>query len=132
MSEMASINIPYQEMRAINEIVKSHSNAHIDTLNAVIVFGTLVNSGETRDIELLEVVEGWQGPRRVIFGNTKDLPLRGLATFYFLLPEEFEHPTEVLLDNVDFSSAFLLRRVREAYTMPIKDRKSTRLNSSHL
>ena len=119
MSELSTENIPYDEMRAISLLLKAHGDAHLEAVRAVIAFGSLVATGDSTDIELLEVVEGWQGIRRVEFGSTAQVPLRGLATIYFLTPQEFESPTEMLLTGTDVSSASLLRRVRAAYTVLI-------------
>jgi hypothetical protein len=81
------------------------------------VFGRLVEDGQSRDIEILEVVEEWSGLRFAEFGSTPALPLRGLLHLYFLTPEEFESPRPDKLAGTSWSSAELLERVLPAYAI---------------
>ena len=104
-----STNISYLEYRVIGKLMTAHPPSLNDSLRALIVFGTLVATGESYDINLLEVIENWQGPRHQSYGSTPALPLRGRLNLYFLSPEEFEHPTAAVLD--------LLKRVESAYAI---------------
>jgi hypothetical protein len=110
-------NIPYQEYRAISDLVRAHLEAQNGRLKAVIVFGALVAGRESQDINLLEIVDGWDGPRHARFGSSTSLPLRGQLNLYFLLPSEFESPDTSPLPGETFSSAELLSRVRNAYAI---------------
>ena len=85
----SSGNIPYQEYRAINELMGAHPQELKSNLKALVAFGEIVATGESQDINLLEIVAGWQGPRHVSYGSTTALPLRGRLHLYFLTPEEF-------------------------------------------
>ena len=89
----SSTNIPYQEYRAISDLMNAHPQEMNGSLRALIVFGEIVATGESHDINLLEVVDGWQGPRHVSYGSTEALPLHGRLHLYFLTPEEFEQPS---------------------------------------
>lgn len=109
----SSTNIPYQEYRAISELMNAHPPEMNSSLQALIAFGEIVVTGESYDINLLEVVDGWQGPRHVSYGSTEALPLRGRLNLYFLTPEEFEHPTDVV--------PALLTRVRQAYAILLEE-----------
>jgi hypothetical protein len=95
--------IPYEERRAIGKLLDAHVAEYGDRLRAVVAFGDLVTLGRTFDIDLLEVVESWDGARdgRVgFFRSTSELPLRGELRLYFLSPEEFENPG-VVPDEAD-------------------------------
>lgn len=113
----SSGNIPYQEYRAISELLGAHPSALNGNLRALIAFGELVATGESYDINLLEVVAGWQGPRSASYGSTKALPLRGRLNLYFLTPEEFERPTAAAPAGQTLSSLALLRQVQPAYAV---------------
>lgn len=113
----SSGNIPYQEYRAINALMGAHPQTLDGSLRAAVVFGEIVATGESHDINLLEVVEGWQGPRSVTYGSTEALPLRGRLSLYFLTPEEFERPNLEAVPGQAWSSAQLLSRVRLAYAI---------------
>jgi hypothetical protein len=91
--------IPYEERRAIGKLLDAHFDAYKGRLRAMIVFGDLVTTGQTYDIDLLEVVDGWsssQQGRLGEFRSSADLPLRGRLRLYFLAPQEFEHPEQIL------------------------------------
>ncbi len=112
-----SENIPYQEYRAISELLGANSKEIDRSLRAAIVFGEIVATGDSEDINLLEVIAGWQGPRYVSYGSTDALPLRGRLNLYFLTPEEFEQPSPGPVPGQEWSSAQLLSRVRPAYAI---------------
>ncbi len=113
----SSTNIPYQEYRAISDLMNAHPQEMNGSLRALIVFGEIVATGESHDINLLEVVDGWQGPRHVSYGSTEALPLRGRLHLYFLTPEEFEQPSPEPVPEQPWSSAQLLSRIRPAYSV---------------
>ncbi len=113
----SSANIPYQEYRAISELMSAHPQALNGSLKALIAFGEIVATGESHDINLLEVVADWQGPRHVNYGSTAALPLRGRLHLYFLTPEEFEQPRPEPVPGQPWSSAQLLSRIRPAYAV---------------
>ncbi len=117
MYQNERVRIPYEEYKAIGEIVRAHLKTHEGQLRAVVAFGDLVTRGGTFDIDLLEVVEGWQGQASLIFESTAELPLRGVLCLYFLTPEEFEHPER--LDS-PFKRR-LMDRVREGYDIVYED-----------
>jgi len=117
----SSGNIPYQEYRAINELMGAHPQELKSNLKALVAFGEIVATGESQDINLLEIVAGWQGPRHVSYGSTAALPLRGRLHLYFLTPEEFEHPRPEPVPGQPWSSAQLLSRVRPAYAVLLEE-----------
>ena len=77
----------------------------------MVAFGDILTRGGTYNIDLLEVVENWQGPKSVVFGTSAELPLRGQLRLYLLTPEEFERPESFS----DLSNRSLVERVREGY-----------------
>ncbi len=117
----SSTNIPYLEYRAIGRLMDANPSLINGSLRALIAFGTLVATGESQDINLLEVVTGWQGPRSATYGSTEALPLRGRLNLYFLTPEEFEHPTAAVPTGHSFSSVTLLRQVQPAYAVLLEN-----------
>lgn len=121
MPSYSTENIDYEEYRAINQLRRFHPGAHGEKLRALIVFGDLVSTGQSYDINLLEVVEGWEGPRHVSFGSTNDLPLRGQLHLYFLLPSEFERPSGASVPGQSWSSADLLTQFRRAYAVMLEE-----------
>ena len=102
--------IPYEEYKAINELMHAHLRTHNGKLRALIAFGEIVTRGGTFDIDLLEVVEDWQGPTPVTFSSSEALPLRGQLRLYLLTPEAFEGA-----GSDGEASERLLYRVREGY-----------------
>ncbi|GAB4451786.1 MAG: hypothetical protein OHK0029_01580 [Armatimonadaceae bacterium] len=114
-------NIGFYEMRAIADILAAHPEVHSGALRAVLAFGPFVETEGTADIELLEVVENWQGPRRASFTSTSQLPLRGRLTLYFLTPEEFENPHDTPLPDIKISPNMLLQRVAKAYAVLLEE-----------
>ena len=109
----SSTNIPYQEYRAISELMNAHPQELNGRLRALIAFGEIVATGDSYDINLLEVVDGWQGQRHVSYSSTASLPLRGRLHLYFLTPEDFEHPADTVLE--------LLMQVRQAYAILLEE-----------
>lgn len=93
-TETAS-RIPYDEYRAIGELLRAHLKTHEKQLRALIAFGPLVTRGGTRDIDLLEVVDGWEEATSVTFRSTAALPLRGLLRLNVLSTHDFEEPNQV-------------------------------------
>jgi hypothetical protein len=82
-------DIPYQEYRSIAELVRAHVAKYNDKLRAVVAFGELLTTGGTFDIDLLEVIEGWQDKRLAVFSGLKELPLRGRLRLFLLTSEFF-------------------------------------------
>lgn len=83
--------IEYIEMRAIVDLMESHIEEFKDKLKLMLAFGDLVTSGNTYDVDLLEVIDGWDGPSQAIFPSTTDFPLRGQLRLHILTPQEFEN-----------------------------------------
>lgn len=113
MYQQEQIRIPYDEYKAIGELLRAHLKTHEGQLRAVVAFGDLVTKGNTFDIDLLEVVEGWQGPTSIAFGSSAELPLRGQLRLHLLTPEEFEQPASL----TEFAKQRLMDRVREGYNV---------------
>jgi len=109
------LEIPYHEYRVIAHLLRAHVDEHGGRLKAMIAFGDQVVGGATYDIDLLEVVEGWEGKRYSEFSRSRHLPLRGTLRLYFLTPEVFENPS--LIEDPDERQwvQSLLNRVRAAY-----------------
>jgi len=103
--------IPYEEYKAICELMHAHLKTRDGQLRAMVAFGDILTRGGTYNIDLLEVVEGWQGPRSVVFASSPELPLRGQLRLYLLTPAEFERPESF----TDLSTRSLMERVREGY-----------------
>ncbi len=103
--------IPYEEYKAINELMHAHLRTHNGKLRALVAFGEIVTRGGTYDIDLLEVVEGWEGPSSVAFSSSDALPLRGQLRLYLLAPEQFEGTAA----EIWMPGERLLDRVREGY-----------------
>ena len=115
MEEQA--RIPYEEYKAITELMHAHVKTHEGRLRALVAFGNLVTRGDTFDIDLLEVVENWRGETRAVFGSSSALILRGQLRLHLLTPEEFEQPES----NKNFARGQLLARVREGYEVIYED-----------
>ena len=105
--------IPYEEYKAINELMHAHLRTHDGRLRALIAFGEIVTRGGTYDIDLLEVVEGWQGPASVTFASSEELPLRGQLRLNLLAPQDFENK----VSEMEASKKRLLEHVREGYNI---------------
>jgi hypothetical protein len=108
-------SIPYEEHRAIAQLVRAHLDEHQGRLRGMAAFGDLITRGDTYDIDLLEVVENWNGRRYFEFDGTHELPLRGKLRLYFLRPEEFADPSATKpAEDLPWVES-LVQRVREGY-----------------
>jgi hypothetical protein len=107
--------ISYHEYRVIAHLLRTHADEHQQRLKAMVAFGELVTRGDTVDIDLLEIVEGWHGKRYGVFSEAADLPLRGELRLYFLTPEEFRDPGVIPEAAERQWVEALLRRVRQGY-----------------
>jgi hypothetical protein len=87
--------VPYHEYQIIADLLRAHTDAHEGRLKAVVAFGDVVTRGASYDIDLLEIVEGWNGARVAEFDSTADLPLRGKLRLYFSSPEDFQDPKRI-------------------------------------
>jgi hypothetical protein len=112
--------IPYEEYRAIGRLLRAHADAHGDRLRAVVAFGALVTTGQTYDIDLLEVVEGWQDGRVGEFKSSAALPLRGQLRLYFLTPRDFEEPAAIEEEKEQRWVEALLARVVQGYEIVLE------------
>lgn len=109
--------IPYEEYKAIGELMHAHLRTHEGQLRAMVAFGDILTRGGTFDIDILEVVEDWQGETFVVFASSAELPLRGELRLCLVTPEEFEHPKGLRWS----SQRRLLDRVREGYDVIYED-----------
>jgi hypothetical protein len=107
--------IAYHEYRVIARLLRAHVDEYQDRVRAMVAFGDLVTSGDTFDIDLLEVVEGWEDRRFGRFSRSEDLPLRGELRLYFLTPQEFEDPSVIPEPEEQRWVVELLERVRRGY-----------------
>jgi hypothetical protein len=112
--------IPYPEQRALGELMHAHVDTHQGNLRAMVAFGDLLTNGDTFDIDLLEVVIGWSGPRLLTFSGSADLPLRGQLRLYVLTPEEFERPGSVADLDMRRWITDLVARVRQGYQVVLQ------------
>ncbi|HET6386733.1 MAG TPA: hypothetical protein VFJ58_25360 [Armatimonadota bacterium] len=117
MPNFSTENMRYEEYRAINKLLREHPKTHREKLRAAIVFGEMVATGNSQDINLLEVVEDWIGPPSIRFSSTEALPLRGKLNIYFLTPDQFENPRADRVPGASWSSAELLSQVRKGYAI---------------
>lgn len=115
MLEQETIRIPYEEYRAIGELFRAHLKTHEKQIRAVVAFGPLVTHGDTHDIDLLEVVDDWQGPSSVTFSSTAALPLRGLLRLNVLSTQDFENPGQAGHFNVRRLSKSVLGQLQQGY-----------------
>jgi hypothetical protein len=107
--------ISYHEFHIIARLLRAHVDEYQDRVKAMVAFGELVTSGDTFDIDLLEVVEGWEEKRFGRFSRTEDLRLRGELRLYFLTPKEFEDPSVIRSPEERKWVEELLDRVRQGY-----------------
>jgi hypothetical protein len=107
--------ISYHEYRVIARLLRAHVDEYQDRVKAMVAFGDLVTRGDTFDIDLLEVVEGWEEKRFGRFSRAEDLPLRGELRLYFLTPREFEDPSVIQVPEERKWVEELLERVRQGY-----------------
>jgi hypothetical protein len=87
--------IPYHEHFIIVRLLRAHMDEYPGRVKALVAFGDLVTGGDTFDIDLLEIIEGWEGKRFGRFSRTEDLPLRGELRLYFLTLQEFQNSSVV-------------------------------------
>src|SRR5579862_7340481 len=107
--------ISYFEYSAINELAHAHFKELGKKLRATIVYGDIVTIGGTYDINLLEVVENWNGPRTVEYASNFSLPLRGQLFVSFLSTSEFENWQDIQDAKVRLWVQELLLRVLRGY-----------------
>lgn len=107
--------ISYHEYRIIARLLRAHVDVYQERVKAMVAFGDLVTGGDTFDIDLLEVVDGWEERRFGRFSRTEDLPLRGELRLYFLTPEEFKDPSVIPEPEEQRWVVELLARVRRGY-----------------
>lgn len=110
-----SSDISYHEYRTIAQLLQAHAAEHGHRLRAMVAFGELVTTDSSVDIDLLEIVEGWEGKRLWPFSSTPELPLRGQLRLHFLTPEEFENPGLVQEPDEQAWVRELLERVHHGY-----------------
>lgn len=112
--------ITYHEYRVIARLLRVHVDAYGDRWKAAVAFGDLIARPNTYDIDLLEVIEGWDGPRLARFSGRADPPLRGELRLYILTPEVFENPALVEDRQERRWVEDLLARVREGYEVIVE------------
>ncbi len=116
--EETAVRIPFEEYKAITDLMHAQLKTHEGKLRAIIAFGEIVTRGGTFDIDLLEVVEDWKGPKSVTFSSTEALPLRGQLRLHLLTPDEFEGKKG---DRTHFMENLLMDHVREGYDVVYED-----------
>jgi hypothetical protein len=107
--------IPYEEYRVITHILRRHLEQYQDRLRAMVAFGDLLTQWDEFDIDLLEIIEGWDDKRFGQFSGQADPALRGKLRLYFLTPEEFENPAVIQEPGERKWVEDLLERVRQGY-----------------
>ncbi len=115
MLEQETVRLPYEEYRAIGELFRAHLKAHEKQIRAVVAFGPLVTRGDTYDIDLLEVVDDWQGLPSVTFSSTAALPLRGLLRLNVLSTQDFEKSGQARNPNMKRFSKKILGQLQQGY-----------------
>ncbi len=112
-SEVERREIPYFEYRAINQVVHGHIDELGDTLQAIIAFGPLVTRGDTHDIDLLEIVKGWQGPSKYQAASSPNLPLRGNLYFNFVSSDDLHRFAANSLMTEDNQKQIYIQKLME-------------------
>jgi len=107
--------IPYEEYRVITHLLRRHLEQYQDRLRAMVAFGDLLTQWDEFDIDLLEIIEGWDDKRFGQFSGQADPALRGKLRLYFLTPEEFENPAVIQEPGERKWVEDLLERVRQGY-----------------
>ena len=107
--------IPYFEFRTINQLVHAHSDELGKALRIVIVFGDLITMGKTFDIELLEVIDDWNGPDSFYASSSDELPMRGKVFFHILSTMQFEEAMQKGTIGSESRISALIERVFEGY-----------------
>jgi len=86
------------EYLIVNELIETHRKVHKDKFVAAIVYGPLARRESTGDIDILEIVEGWQkaevNPDAIDFGVARELLQRGKLRLLLLSPEDLERLAE--------------------------------------
>ncbi|HIE26278.1 TPA: hypothetical protein EYP66_03220 [Candidatus Poribacteria bacterium] len=86
------------EHLTVNKLIETHRKLHKDKLVAAVIYGPLAKGESTGDIDILEIVEGWQkaevNPEAINFGIARELLQRGELRLLFLAPEELERLAE--------------------------------------
>jgi hypothetical protein len=107
--------IPYEEYRIIARLLQAHVDQYGDRLKAMIAFGDLLTQWDAFDIDLLEVIQGWEGKRFGEFSSAAEPALRGKLRLYLLTPEEIESPALIQEPEERKWVEQLLERVRQGY-----------------
>ncbi|HEY3330701.1 MAG TPA: hypothetical protein VGK19_11805 [Capsulimonadaceae bacterium] len=111
--------IPGYENNAIVKLTAEHSQALGDKLRAVVVFGPLLSDNGSLNIDMLEVVDDWDGPGAVSFASTNELPLRGDLTIYFVKRQDIEDPHGIEDASHKNWLIDILDEVRKAYMVVV-------------
>ena len=86
------------EYLIVNKLIETHRKLHKGKLVAAVVYGSLARRESTGDIDILEIVEGWQkaevNPDAIDFGVARELLQRGKLRLLLLAPEELERLAE--------------------------------------
>jgi len=86
------------EYPVVNELIASHRKIHKDKFIAAVLYGPLAMGESTGDIDILEIVEGWEkaevNPDAIEFGVAQALLQRGKLRLLLLAPEELERLAE--------------------------------------
>ena len=115
MSDLSTRRIPLRELDVMLDLIEAHQEIHSEKLYAVIAFGDILSDDYSYDIDLLEVVKDWEGPRSATFASSEQLPLRGTLRLYFLKPEEFEDPNSIQEEMLRNWTKTLLKTVQQAH-----------------
>jgi hypothetical protein len=107
--------IPYHEYRVIAHLLRAHVGQFGERLKGMVAFGNLLTRPDAYDIDLLEIIEGWEDKRFGEFDASADPGLRGKLRLYFLTPEVFENPAIVEDREERKWVEELLERVRHGY-----------------
>lgn len=86
------------ESSIVNKLIEEHRKIHKDKFIAALVHGSLASGESTGDIDILEIVEGWEkaevNPAVIEFGVAKELLQRGKLHLLLLSPKELERLAE--------------------------------------
>lgn len=86
------------EYLIVNKLIETHRKLHKDKFVAAIVYGPLAKRESTSDINILEIVEGWQKAEvnleAINFGVARELLQRGKLRLLLIAPEELERLAE--------------------------------------
>ena len=87
--------ISYHEYRLIAHLLRRHVDEYGDRLKALVAFGDLVTSGDTFDIDLLEIIDGLNEAHFAQYRGFDGLPGRGTLRLYALSPDVLADPLSV-------------------------------------